>query len=557
MECATMKSRFFGKSEAKVETNKAVPKVDTNIFEVNLNCLVNTPALSTGDPTRCQSCNSALNFASTVTQLESQKQWICEFCSYANIISIEDEEIPKAPEQNYLLEGPSLIISDQTAPVSNTDTSATIFCIDISGSMSFSKQVQGNLCLKTNKTVTKDGFTSVTRLECVQAAVESQLRQMQEQFPMKKAGIVLFNSQVQILGDGTQNEVIDRGICQDFGQLMEYSQRQRGRFLNNCIQTSYPMLNRHLMELRANGGTALGPALLFSIILASEAGAGSKVIICTDGLANEGIGSLSGKNNDFDIYKELGSISKELGVSVSVITIEGQECKLEALNCVTSETQGEIVKVAPESLLTEFKNILSDEVVATEVNLEIFLHKSIKFYNEKEQFLFNNGSILKRFIGNSTKTTAFSFQYIIKSDEELAALGINKQELRKIPLQTIIVFRRADGRKFMKVLNKVQDVVFDEEVKDEVLNTELLFRAGRREAARLLEEGKLEEANLRGQAWQVMVREELKVEENQRFLNDMQVVQEAVKRSKKIAEQQSNLLDDQAIVELNRLKKGN
>lgn len=554
MKCCSKYTKFKKqKIPVNEEVSRSVPKVDSNLFELDLSCLISVPILSTGDPYKCASCNSILNSASSVTPLESQKQWICDFCSHVNIISIEDEEIPKILEQNYLLEGPALTLSDQTTPVSYSDTTSTVFCIDISGSMAFSKKIQGNICLINKKTESKDGFTSVTRLECVQAAVESQLRQMQTQYPMKKAGIVVFNSTVQILGDGVESEKIDRAVCNNFADLMNYSQSQRGRFLNTSIESSYPILSQKLMGLSPTGGTALGPALLFSIILASESGPGSKVVICTDGEANEGIGSLSGKEEDYDIYKELGSISKELGVSVSVITIEGQECKLEALNFVTSETQGEIVKVAPESLLTEFSNILSDEVVATEVSLEIYLHKSVKFYNEKEEFLFNNGSILKRFIGNATKTTAFSFQYILKTEQELAELGIIKQELRRIPLQTIVVFRKMDGRKFLKVLNKVQEVVFDEEVKDESLDTEVLFRAGRREAARLLEEGKLEEANLRGQAWQVMVREELKVEGNEGFMNDMNIVQQAAGRN---IVKGNNRLDDQAVIELNRFKKG-
>ena len=46
-------------------------------------------------------------------------------------------------------------------------------------------------------------------------------------------------------------------------------------------------------SLEEGGATALGPALLFSITMASQRTA-SKVIICTDGLANVGLGSLDG-----------------------------------------------------------------------------------------------------------------------------------------------------------------------------------------------------------------------------------------------------------------------
>lgn len=46
------------------------------------------------------------------------------------------------------------------------------------------------------------------------------------------------------------------------------------------------------MKFKSGGATALGPALLCSIALASQGNPGSKVIICTDGLANIGLGNL-------------------------------------------------------------------------------------------------------------------------------------------------------------------------------------------------------------------------------------------------------------------------
>jgi Mg-chelatase subunit ChlD len=45
-------------------------------------------------------------------------------------------------------------------------------------------------------------------------------------------------------------------------------------------------------SLQEKGQTALGPALLASVLLANAGKQGSTVIICTDGLANKGLGSL-------------------------------------------------------------------------------------------------------------------------------------------------------------------------------------------------------------------------------------------------------------------------
>jgi hypothetical protein len=47
-----------------------------------------------------------------------------------------------------------------------------------------------------------------------------------------------------------------------------------------------------LNKVEATGATALGPAVIAAIELASKGAPGSIVFICTDGLANVGLGSL-------------------------------------------------------------------------------------------------------------------------------------------------------------------------------------------------------------------------------------------------------------------------
>jgi len=45
------------------------------------------------------------------------------------------------------------------------------------------------------------------------------------------------------------------------------------------------------MNLEETGPTALGPAIAAAVAMASEGAPGSMVVICTDGLANIGLGS--------------------------------------------------------------------------------------------------------------------------------------------------------------------------------------------------------------------------------------------------------------------------
>lgn len=57
------------------------------------------------------------------------------------------------------------------------------------------------------------------------------------------------------------------------------------------INESAEVLQKKVMGLEETGPTALGPAVATSIAMAAEGAPGSTVVICTDGLANVGVGA--------------------------------------------------------------------------------------------------------------------------------------------------------------------------------------------------------------------------------------------------------------------------
>jgi len=70
-------------------------------------------------------------------------------------------------------------------------------------------------------------------------------------------------------------------------------------------------------SLEEGGQTALGPAMLVAITMASKV-PGSKVVMCTDGLANIGLGNLDSDSADqhaeaSDFFSELGEKAKHCG----------------------------------------------------------------------------------------------------------------------------------------------------------------------------------------------------------------------------------------------------
>jgi hypothetical protein len=62
--------------------------------------------------------------------------------------------------------------------------------------------------------------------------------------------------------------------------------------LNDPIVEAHATLLNNINKTEAKGLTALGPALISALEIAGKGSPGSSVILCTDGLANIGVGQL-------------------------------------------------------------------------------------------------------------------------------------------------------------------------------------------------------------------------------------------------------------------------
>lgn len=100
------------------------------------------------------------------------------------------------------------------------------------------------------------------------------------------------------------------------------------------------------MGLEETGPTALGPALLTSIAMAAEGAPGSVVVLCTDGLANVGLGAFDEVKNEEQLkvvdgfYERLGEYAQNKGITVNIVSIEGEECNIDTLSKISQLTGG-------------------------------------------------------------------------------------------------------------------------------------------------------------------------------------------------------------------------
>lgn len=108
----------------------------------------------------------------------------------------------------------------------------------------------------------------------------------------RKVGVVTFNNDVTIIGDGTKDpQVITGDKLNNFDWLSENGKKEGVARMEKSIGDTQVFLTERVLGLEETGPTALGPATLTSIAMAAEGAPGSTVVICTDGLANVGLGA--------------------------------------------------------------------------------------------------------------------------------------------------------------------------------------------------------------------------------------------------------------------------
>lgn len=510
-------------------------KIDSNVVAIRMNCLQEIGQIATGDAVLCRSCQGALNANSKLEVLgEAEQQWRCEFCGTVNEVSVEPEEFPKDPTVDYLLMSADVAADEHLGgPNPNSDISV-IFCIDISGSMCVTQPVQGDIKLKVKQQPKIEGLedfdmreqflpgdrgvTYISRMQCVQASLESQFEEMARACPERKVGIVTFSSDVTIIGDGTTEPYTLAGDkLNSFQACYEAGMNWQSKMANKIADCKEVLVEK-LLRIEETGPTALGPALLASVGLASKGRPGSKVIICTDGLANVGLGNLADIRSVEDesaataFYTKVGEMAREKAIEVSVISIKGEACKLSYLSKVSELSNGEVNQVEPTNLAKDFANILSTPLIATRVSAVVKIHSGLTFRNAEECLVDQN--TLKQELGNVTADTEFTFEYYVRPLRELNAMGINLDTCDKLTFQTQIHYTTLDGNVYMRVVTATQEITNDKEDAEREVDLEVIAINAAQAASKAVQQGKYREAKGAMRGWKDMISRNVQNEED-------------------------------------------
>jgi len=184
---------------------------------------------------------------------------------------------------------------------------------------------------------------------------------------------------------------------------------------------------------------------------------------------------------------------------VSIVTIKGTNTALELIANVSVKTKGYNDVVDPLKLTKNFNFVLQNSMIATEVTTQMFLHKSMKFKHEGNA---KESSCLRE-VGNVTKESTITFEYVIEDKEKLAGL-------KQVPFQIQIKYTKLNGAKCLRVLSKAAETTDKRDEAEQHVNVGIIGMHSHLQAARLASEGNYTKARMVQKANMRMVRRALK-----------------------------------------------
>ncbi|KAA0166294.1 hypothetical protein FNF31_01520 [Cafeteria roenbergensis] len=231
--------------------------------------------------------------------------------------------------------------------------------------------------------------TYISRAEGLIAAITSQMKRMDERTPSARVALVTFNDEVTIRTAGAETSLSGEALRSVDG-LLEAGAAAAGAFATPVSEAHKP-LSDVVKGLDAQGPTALGPAVMVGMGIASRMPGGSRVIVITDGVANVGVGNLGDGSDEFavlaeedrgpDFYDRAGKIAAERGVVVDVVAITGEGAALEHLGSLAAAANGEIRTVGPGELAKEVAGIMSSDVLALNAHVTTVASSHLAFDN--------------------------------------------------------------------------------------------------------------------------------------------------------------------------------
>ncbi len=307
-----------------------------------------------GKPISCHKCGAFLMSADSIREdPKIGRHFICPFCGTLNVI--EGELVTVGGDTDIVVSPPTEVSEATTEPESHAH--AFLAVIDVSGSM------------------------SGPNLAAVKRSLSNSIDSLAANSPDTLFGLIEFESTV-VLRDMVSGEgaLLPPETYHNLEQVMNATKRLLDKIRMIRVGENPVRLKKHVQSLRDQGGTALGPAIAAAYVIAKHRRI-DRVLLLTDGLANEGIGALEGfqVTPATQYYEQMGSMFHKIGVAFDIVGIaSGAGMELKTLGLLPEATGGRLYYVTPNELDRYISELAGATLLGRDVEVRLITPPSIR-----------------------------------------------------------------------------------------------------------------------------------------------------------------------------------
>ena len=404
------------------------------VLRVEFGHLAHETTKIVGKPIACHKCNG---FLLSVDQIEEDpkvgKHFVCPFCGTLNVI--EGEVVVAGDDTDFVVEAPP-------DPETATETIAVggksfLGLIDVSGSM------------------------AGANLAAVKRSLNTSIDSLAANAPETMFGLIEFESSVVARNLENGNPVeLPRESFASLRDIMDSTKKLLDNIKLIGVGKNKDKLKKHVQALRDQGGTALGPAVGMAFVIAKHRNVG-RVVLLTDGLANEGIGALEGYQVTpaSQYYEDLGKMFMDLGTAVDVVGIaSGAGMELQTLGLLPEATGGQMYYVTPNELDRSLSELAGASLLGRDVEVRLVTPPGVKV---------KDASGVSRAVVDQLKKKSESKIGVVGEDHELYFEVEPETEIKEdeVPIQVQVAYTDEEGaRRVRAVTTKLKVSKKEEEI---------------------------------------------------------------------------------------------
>jgi len=393
------------------------------------------------EPIKCNNCGAIFTDTDLI-QVDSQKGsfYVCEFCGTINTIDKSKIEKKLPNDIDFILiealkKGSKK--EEKITKMDKTEGDLYISVLDISGSMSGAKiEAVKKSLIQTLKDFKINSPSTKYLLIAFESSVYYYLRH--DKNPLKFDGDLLFSLEAM-------KDQLNKSI-------------KKEKFLGSIGEFAEGWIKK-VEGLRSMDMTALGPALYFAINSFELFKHTGRITLLTDGLANQGIGNLSGTSPGAEkFYENMAELCNQHKIIVDVVGVsasgDNNEMGLQTLGKLTDKTGGTLYLISSEEMEAIFSELRQMRYIGRDVKVKVIVPPSIIIKNITGAYS-SKGDIKDSEISLGAITEDRELFLELESAKELS----DKEE---VPVQLQVEYIDNDGRKRMRVINDRVKVTKDE-----------------------------------------------------------------------------------------------